>query len=65
MKDHSEGGLSLLFGLDQSKEIDEQVSTFAHLENVDNSKFGRIMKGLASFWKTTNFQRLQLKRAGF
>ena len=48
IEDKNEGGQELLFGLNQAEDIDEQLITYACLNNTDQSKFGNVMKELAS-----------------
>ena len=48
MEDNDEGGMDVLFALDQATIVDEQPSSRAYLENADQRKFGSALKGLNS-----------------
>ena len=48
VKSDKEGGVDFLFGLDQATTTNEQLSSHAHLENVDQRKCGSTLKVLQS-----------------
>ena len=48
IEDNKEGGMELLFSLDQATMIDEQLRPCTHIENVDQYKFISALKMLQS-----------------
>ena len=48
IESNDEGGMDILFALDQATMADEQLRSRACLENADQSKCGSALKGLKS-----------------
>ena len=59
MEGNDEGSMCVPFALDQVTTIDEQLISYACLENSDQSKFGSVLKGLKSQKSLENDQFLR------
>ena len=66
MEINDEGGMDILFALNQATMIDEQLSSYVCLENADQSKFGSVLKGLKSqkILENDQFPRIMIKAHG-